>query len=170
MRVVIRSVRTPWMALGGLVLFASVSDRVWPTSSNGLAANQPTQVKGCPCNVEFEPFFQRVERLYRGEVRFAAVIDADVLAARAYKAELKVPYPVLADPDRELIRRFKAENGGYVALLANDATIEGMWPGCSAEGLRELGRRTARLSGVGERPIETKDMPGALITGCPFEP
>ena len=226
-RAITRSVRTPWMALGGVILFALIADRGWSTRSDESAANQviqdktgrktertihyvtPRQVfdanatvrsavndvsavdqcgtrrdwaalggglpvvlvfarKGCPCNVEFEPFFQRVERLYRGKVRFAAVIDADVEEARSYQAELNVPYPVLADPDRELIRRFKVENGGYVVLLANDATIDGAWPGCSADGLRELGRRIARLSGVDERPFDTRDMPGALITGCPF--
>jgi peroxiredoxin len=226
-RAITRSVRTPWMALGGLILFALASDRGWSTRSDGSAAKQVIQVKtdqksertihyvtprqvldanamvrsavndvsavdqggtrrdwaalgggqpvvlvfarkGCPCNAQFEPFFQRVERLYQGKVRFAAVIDADVEEARSYQAELNVPYPVLADPDRELIRRFKVENGGYVVLLANDATIDGAWPGCSADGLRELGRRIARLSGVDERPVDTRDMPRALITGCPF--
>lgn len=126
--------------------------------------------EGCPCNVEFEPFFHRVERLYHDEARFAAVVDADVEGARAYADELEVPYPVLADPDRSIIRRFGAENGGYCALLAPDGTIEGLWPGCSSEGLGELGRRIARLAGVAERPLDTSGMPGPLTTGCPFDP
>jgi peroxiredoxin len=143
--------------------------RDWSAISGGQPVVLVFVKEGCPCNVEFEPFFQRVEHLYRGKVRFAAVIDGDDAAARAYAAELKTPYPVLADPNRELIRRFKAENGGYVALLTSDATIDGVWPGCSADGLRDLGRRIARLSGVQERPLDTSGMPGPLITGCPFE-
>ena len=143
--------------------------RNWQSISGGRPVVLVFVKEGCPCNVEFEPFFERVERLYRGKVKFAAVIDADIVAARAFAVQLKVPYPVLADPTQELIRRFKAANGGYVALVTNDATIAGYWPGCSADGLRDLGQRIARLTGVDERPIDTTDMPGPLITGCPFD-
>jgi peroxiredoxin len=144
-----------------------------PRDWRGLSAGQPVVFvfvkEGCPCNVDFEPFFQRVEQLYRGSVRFAAVIDGDVEAARAYADALKVPYPVLADPEHALIRRLGAENGGYVVLLAGDGTIEGFWPGCSADGLRDLGRRIARLVGIDERPLDLAGMSRPLITGCPFE-
>ena len=125
--------------------------------------------QGCPCNVEFEQFFQRVERLYRGSVRFATVIDGDADAARAYAAQLAVPYPVLPDPERSLIRGFQAENGGYFVLLGSDGVIDGFWPGCSADSLRDLGRRIARHAAVEERSLDTESMPGPLLTGCPFE-
>ena len=36
--------------------------------------------------------------------------------------------------------------------------------------MRELGRRIAELGAVTERPIDVAGMPGALTTGCPFEP
>lgn len=143
--------------------------RDWPALSAGQAVVFVFVKAGCPCNVEFEPFFRRVERLYHGSVRFAAVIDGDVEAARAYADELKVPYPVLADPEHALIRRFGAENGGYVALLARDGTIEGFWPGCSADGLRDLGRRIARLAAIEERPLDLSGLSRPLVTGCPFE-
>src|SRR5207248_2296357 len=120
--------------------------------------------------VEFEPFFHRLERLYRSSVRFAAVIDADGDAARSYADEREVPYPVLADPQRTLIRRFHAESGGSSALLTSDGTIDGLWPGCSAECLRELGRRIARPFGSEERALDTTGMPGPLITVCPLDP
>jgi peroxiredoxin len=142
--------------------------RSWAELSEGRPVVLVFVKQGCPCNVEFEPFFRRVERLYRDQVRFAAVVDADVAGARAYADEMAVPYPVLADPDRSIIRRFGAENGGYCALLDPGGTIEGLWPGCSSEGLVELGRRIAKLSGVPERPLDTSGMPGPLTTGCPF--
>jgi hypothetical protein len=125
---------------------------------------------GCPCNVEFEPFFQRVERLYRAEARFLAVIDAPAEAARRYAERQRVPYPVLADPGRRIIHRLKAENGGYVALLTDEGVLAGYWPGCTSDTLRELGARIAGLAGVAERPLDVSDMEAALTTGCPFEP
>ena len=142
--------------------------RDWAALSGGQPVVLVFVKEGCPCNVEFEPLFQRAERLYRGKVRFAAVIDADVEFAKFYATELKTPYPVLADPGKELIRRFQAKNGGYVVLLTSDATIDGVWPGCSAEGLRDLGRRIARLVGVEERVLDTSGMSRPLITSCPF--
>ena len=54
------------------------------------------------------------------------------------------------------------------ALVTADGVIDGLWPGCSADGMSELGRRIARLAGVAERPLDVSDMPGALTTGCPF--
>jgi peroxiredoxin len=137
-----------------------------------LSGGQPVVLvflkEGCPCNVDFEPFFQRVERLYRGAVRFAGVIDAGPDAARRYARQQQVPYPVLADPGRDVIRRCRAENGGYVVLLSPSGAIDGAWPGCSADTLRALGRRIARLAGLEERPLDVNGMSDALLTGCPF--
>src|SRR5262249_48053273 len=64
----------------------------------------------------------------------------------------------------------KAKNGGYVALVRPDGAIDTLWPGCSSEMMRELGRRIAELAAVTERSIDVAGMPGALATGCPFEP
>jgi AhpC/TSA family len=126
--------------------------------------------RGCPCNADFEPFFHRLANRYRDVAEFAGVIDADADAAFAHASAHKTPYLVLADPDRVIIHRFEAKNGGYVALLRSEGAIDTLWPGCSAEMMRELGRRIAVLSGVNERSLDVAGMPGALTTGCPFEP
>src|SRR4051812_23955870 len=73
--------------------------------------------RNCPCSVEFEPFFHRVEMSYRGCVRFAGGIDGPADVARRYAEANRVPYPVLADPGHRLIARFRAESGAYVALV-----------------------------------------------------
>jgi peroxiredoxin len=124
--------------------------------------------QGCPCNAEVEPFFQRIERLYLGEVRFASIIDAGLAPAARYAAEQRVLHPVLADPERRLIERFGARNGCYVVLLTPAGVIDGCWPGCSAETMQHLGVRIARLAGIDERPLDVTGMPTSLTTGCPF--
>lgn len=126
--------------------------------------------KGCPCSVEFEPFFHRLEKNYGDSVRFRGVIDGDQEAARAYAEANKVPYPVLADADRSIIHRFKAENGGYVALVRPDGTVDTLWPGCSATMMRELSQKIATVASVEERTLDTTGMPVVLTTGCPFAP
>ncbi len=85
------------------------------------SANRPLVLvfirRDCPCSIEFEPFFHRLAGRYRDVAEFAGVIDDGAAAALAYATANKTPYRVLADPDREIIDRFEAKNGGYVALL-----------------------------------------------------
>jgi hypothetical protein len=126
--------------------------------------------RDCPCSVKFAPFFHRLAERYRDVAEFAGVIDAGADSALAYATANKTPYRVLADPDREIIGRFEAKNGGYVALVRPEGAIDTLWPGISADMMRELGRRIAELGAVTERPIDVAGMPGALTTGCPFEP
>lgn len=139
-----------------------------------LVGDSPTVIvfikKGCPCSVQFEPFFHRLERCYKGQVRFFGVIDGSVADARRYAEANGVPYPVLADPDRTIITCFKAENGGYVLLLKPDGVVDTLWPGCSVEMMKELGRKISTLAGVEEGPVEVSGMPRVLTTGCPFQP
>jgi peroxiredoxin len=124
--------------------------------------------RDCPCSVEFEPFFHRLEQRYRDIADFVGVIDADANQARAYAEANQVPYRVLADPERTIITRFEARNGGYVALLKSGGEVDTLWPGCSVEMMRELGRHIAVLGAVTERPVDVSGMPQVLTTGCPF--
>jgi peroxiredoxin len=125
--------------------------------------------ESCPCSVEVEPFFQRVEKLYAREARFAGVIDAGTEVAARYAIEQGVTHPILADPEQRLIHRFRAKNACYVLLLTPGGVIDGFWPGCSADTMRQLGRRVAKLAGVEERPLDVSVMPASLTTGCPFK-
>jgi len=124
--------------------------------------------RGCPCSIEFEPFFHRLEERYHDAADFVGVIDADVGSARSYAVANKVPYLVLADPDHAIITRCGAKHGGYVALLGVNSQLDTLWPGCSAEMMRALGRRIAVLRALAERPLDVSDMPKVLTTGCPF--
>jgi peroxiredoxin len=124
--------------------------------------------RDCPCSVEFEPFFHRLAERYRDTADFIGVIDSGAEVARAYAVANRVPYPVLADPDREIIARLEAKHGGYVALLSSSGVVDALWPGCSADMMSSLGRRIAVIGATAERPIDCSDMPKVLTTGCPF--
>jgi hypothetical protein len=140
----------------------------WPAAGRARPLVLVFVKRGCPCSVEFEPFFHRLEQQYRDIAEFVGVIDADADSARAYAVANKVPCRVLADPDRAIIERFEAKHGGYVALLSVNGQLDTLWPGYSAEMMRALGRRIAGLRAVAERPLDVSDMPKVLTTGCPF--
>jgi peroxiredoxin len=141
----------------------------WDDLSGGRPVVLIFVKEGCPCSAEVEPFFQRLEKVYAGETRFADVIDAETEAAASYAVKQGVAHPILADPEQRLIGRFGAKNGCYAVLLTPGGVIDGFWPGCSAETMRQLGRRIAGLAGVEERPLDVSGMPESLTTGCPFK-
>jgi peroxiredoxin len=140
----------------------------WPAAGGARPLVLVFIKRGCPCSVEFEPFFQRLEHQYRDTADFVGVIDADADSARAYAVANKVPYRVLADPDGAIIARFEARHGGYVALLGVNGQLDTLWPGYSAEMMQALGRRIAALRALAERPLDVSDLPKVLTTGCPF--
>jgi peroxiredoxin len=140
----------------------------WPAKSGSRPLVLVFIKRDCPCNVEFEPFFRRIEERYGDVADFAGVIDSDVRSARSYVLANHLSHRVLADPERAIIERFEIPNGGYVALLRPAGEIDTLWPGCSAEMICELGRRVAALASVAERPIDVSGMPRVLTTGCPF--
>jgi hypothetical protein len=64
---------------------------------------------------------------------------------------------------------YKAESSAYVALVSKEGAIEKLWPGYSAEMLKDASERLARLSGIEVRAIDPTDAPTEMTTGCPFE-
>ena len=85
-----------------------------------------------------------------------------------YARANRVPYPVLADPELTVIRRFEAEHGSYVALVQADGAVAALWPGISTGMMQELSGQIARLAQVPEQTIDVAGVPKALMTGCPY--
>jgi hypothetical protein len=137
-----------------------------------LASDRPTVLvflkDGCPCSEAAEPFFHRLHAVYGTRVAFLGVIDGDRSDARGWADRHWTPYPVLADPDRRIIRACGAERSAYVALVARGGSIERLWPGFSREMLAELGKRLALMSGLPESSDESSGAPEQLASGCLF--
>lgn len=143
--------------------------RDWATLLHGQPALVVFIKQGCPCSVEFEPYFQNLLKRYRARISFVGVFDGTPDEARAYAVVNRVDYPIVADSKLDLLRMFKVKNGGYVGLLRRDGAIETLWPGFSVAMMNELNEAVARAAGTTPRPIETLGLPAALTTGCPYE-
>jgi peroxiredoxin len=157
------------LSLASLAAVASDGRRLtWEEISGGRPVVFVFIKDGCPCSIRFEPFFHRIAHAFQDRVRFVGVIDGSADVARAYVAANKVPYLVLTDPDRALITKFKALNAAYVALVDKQSALDTLWPGCSAEMMQDLCRRTSVLAGSTDPRVDFAGMPGPLTTGCPF--
>jgi peroxiredoxin len=124
--------------------------------------------EGCPCSELAEPYFHRLHAAYGTRAAFIGVIEGNASVAGEWARRHRSPYPVLADPDLRVIRACGAERSAYVAVVAQGGPIERLWPGYSAGMLAELGNLLAEKTGLPETPIDDKDAPTALSSGCSF--
>ncbi|WP_165247446.1 peroxiredoxin family protein [Paludisphaera soli] len=122
---------------------------------------------GCPCSESAQSSFNELHAAYPG-VAIRGVIDVEAEKARGWADRFHAAYPLLLDPDEDLVRDYGAENSAYVVLIEPGGAIANHWPGYSGPMLRELGALMARLSGTAERPLDFPDAPEELYTGCPY--
>ena len=123
----------------------------------------------CPCSVDAQRFFNRLQTVYGKEVRFLGVIDRDADGGRAWGQQNRTTFPLLADPEAAIARAYKAESSAYMAVVAKGGTIDHLYPGYSSTMLAEASERIARLAGVTPRPVDAEGAPDELSTGCPFD-
>lgn len=124
----------------------------------------------CPCSTDAEPLFHLLYERYKGKVNFAGVIGSDTKVAAAWAKSHQMPYPILADPGLGVINAYHASNSVYNALITPNGRIERMWPGYSADTLREMNAVMAAAIGERERPFDPLYAPLKLSSGCRFLP
>lgn len=122
----------------------------------------------CPCCKGAKTFMDRIQEVYGDQVNVVGVINADREMADAWKRTVVPKFPVLCDPKMATIQAYKAERGVYTTLVAPGGKIVKAYPGYSQKMLKEMGGLIARLVNEPPRPIETKDAPEDLISGCSF--
>ena len=151
---------------------AAITDQAEAVSWDDLSSGKPVVFvfiqANCPCSVEFQPYFHRTYEAYGNRMRMVGVIDGSVSVAKAYAQANRVPYPILADENCALFKKFKVTNGGYVALVDRLGIVDSLWPGCSLEMMQHLGRRICGLTDSEEQMVDYSGMPGALTSGCPI--
>jgi peroxiredoxin len=122
----------------------------------------------CPCGEAAQPFYNRLHEGYGASVRFFGVFDGTRERARNWANRHRPHFPLLADPDREIIHAYRAENSAYLVIVAPGGKIDKYWPGYSSRMLKETGERLARLSARPVAALEFSEAPDELYTGCPF--
>lgn len=123
---------------------------------------------GCPCSFDAEPLFHDLYKQFEGKIDFVSVTNGDAAKAKQWRSELSVHYPVIADPNEEIIHAYGAKAAVYSVLISKDGHIAKMWPGYSRDLLLEMNSAMANLAGVPEQKFDTKYAPLTKATGCAF--
>ncbi len=123
---------------------------------------------GCPCSRSADQYLRRIHTAGRGWVPFFGVIDGNVLVADRWVEQTGTVFPILADPDLDIIHTYGAESSAYVAFIGPDGKIEKLWAGYSESMLKELADRMAPWVKPGMEPFDVSDAPVELYAGCPY--
>ncbi len=123
---------------------------------------------GCPCSRSADQYLQRIHAAGRGWVPFYGVIDGGVMVADRWVEQTQTVFPILADPELNIIHAYGAESSAYVAFIGPGGTIEKLWAGYSETMLKELAARMAPWVKPGMTPFDVSDAPVDLYAGCPY--
>jgi peroxiredoxin len=123
---------------------------------------------GCPCSTDAEPLFHSLYARFKGKVNFVGVIGSDGKTAASWAQKHDMPYTILADPKLVAVHAYDAKHSVYNALVTADGRIEKMWPGYSAEMLKEVNSKMAALVGEPEKPFDPAYAPLKMASGCFF--
>lgn len=120
----------------------------------------------CPCSIDAQPIFNSLAKSYAGHAQFLAIFKDKPEEIKKYGKINDVPYPMLADPNRDLISKYGARNSVYVALVSQDGRIENFWPGYDRKMIGELNDKVAALAGMYPQPVNLDKVPEILTSGC----
>lgn len=124
--------------------------------------------EGCPCSEAAQVFFNDLHAAYP-QFSIRGVIDVEVEPAKRWAERFDVEYPIVLDPETELVRSYGVENSAYVVLINSQGEIEKHWPGFSEPMLQELNALMAEMTGAVEAKLDLADAPTELYSGCPYD-
>lgn len=124
---------------------------------------------GCPCSYESQPYFNQLAHGYEERAVFLGAIQGDAALAKKWMSDLEVPYEVAPDPDKKLLKAYRAPRSVYVTLIGKDGIVLRMWPGWSKAMLEEMNRLIAAETGATPVNLNLAGAPIKPNSGCEFE-
>lgn len=123
---------------------------------------------GCPCSIEAQPVFNSLAKAYGGDAQFFGVIDSDTQAATAFVQANIVPFRMICDPKKGLMKGFQIQASASMALVDGKGQIVQIWPGYSQETMRQLNFLLGTLAKTGPREFDDADAPKTPTAGCTY--
>lgn len=124
--------------------------------------------KDCPCSVEAEPMFGRIELAYRGKASVVGILHGTLQDATDWANANDTEHLVLADPTGDTIQAYGVPRSVYVAVI-KDGQILRMYPGYSGEMLLEITQLLAELARTPRKRVDPSYAPKRMTSGCEFD-
>lgn len=141
-------------------------------SSDLLKSGKPTLLlfikDGCPCSIESQPFFNDLAAKFGGDVHFLGIIDGSAKASQNFADANTVPFSILVDPSKSLMKAFKIEASSSFAVIDGKGMTVTVSPGYNKASLRQANFLLGTLSKTGPREFDDADVPEKITAGCAF--
>lgn len=124
----------------------------------------------CPCSVDAQPLYARLEQKFGERARFIGVTDGYPEEAVKWARQMDVQFSLVSDPSTAIMQAYAVPRSVYALLIGKDGRIVKMWPGYGAEMLQEVNRLLAKELGEKEEPFDPQYAPKESLSGCKFEP
>jgi len=121
----------------------------------------------CPCSVDAQPIMDKLSKHFDDKVEFLGVTNGDHDAAKDWWVRYSVPFPIIADPKKEIIHAYQAKHSVYSALVSEGRIIK-MWPGYSVDMLADMNQVISKTARVPLKPFDPEYAPKARTSGCAF--
>ena len=113
----------------------------------------------CPVNAEAVPYYKQIQAAYKGKVNFVGVFNGDKELLAEWQKDHDVKFPILFDPEMEIIRSYKAIASPWVAVVNPKGERTVTQSGYSIARLDELNGLMSKAAGMQAAKIDTKGAP-----------
>ncbi len=94
---------------------------------------------GCPHNPISAPELNKLKKQLTDKVMFVAVTDLDPSKVKAYAKELKLDFPLIADPEKRLMKGFGGSHSLDIAVLCpHDKKVAKLFDGYDQKTIAEI--------------------------------
>lgn len=114
--------------------------------------------ESCPINEQAAVFYKRLHEAYKGKATFVGVIDGGKEAAAAWSKRHGTTFPILFDPDKKIIKAYKAARSPWFIEVGKDQKIVKVWPGFSGKDMMD---KSASMAGAAKTEVAKIDTSGA---------
>ncbi len=93
----------------------------------------------CPVNEPIVKYMSRLAKAYDGKAKVVGVFGSDSSALAKFQERHAVPFLVLFDAEKSIIKSFKIGKSPESVLVSKDGRVLHHWKGVSAGFLKEMG-------------------------------
>lgn len=119
----------------------------------------------CSSNPSSVPEFRKIHAAYKDKANFVGVINATADAATKWKAENKVEFPILADPDLKIIKGFGLTRSQYTFQVGKDGKVIEAYPGWGQNALNPVNVALAKSVEAEVAKLDFSEAPSGTSFG-----
>ncbi len=120
----------------------------------------------CPCSIEAQPLFNKLQTSYLETVRFIGVVQGKTDLAKQFAGETSAVFPLVSDPENKIAESYNAERSVFVALVDSEGTLVKMYAGYGKEMAKDLNDRLAKMTQTQAPALDLTELPDREASGC----